>query len=332
MSMGIKSLSKMGWIKVVGISSVIMVSIAGGMNIYFENNKVNKEDKAESKASFSLISKEVEMEYGELVSVDPQDYVKECTNEVMNMLEVDLYKVMENGTSIEKIDGNKKMLDVGIYYLVFTHNEEKKEVKINVVDTQAPVITLKKEEVELQYGKKWNPHMYVDSVKDCVDGDLDYVVEGEVNSNKAGIYEINYKAVDKNGCVSKEALKVVVHDKEVVRYDNVSHKEEYINPEDGKVDPDYDKNAGSSGTKKEESANEKEVLKPWTVDEVPTERKGDGDMAFKTKEEALQWASNQIGDENSQWYGCKFMVSQIQKYGQQRLPNDPWAVTFILVN
>ena len=73
-------------------------------------------------------------------------------------------------------------------------------------------------------------------------------------------------------------------------------------------------------------------LKPWSVDEVPLERRGDGGLAFASKDEARKWANQQIYDESSKWFGYKYMLSQIQKYGQKRLDNDPWAVTFIPVN
>ena len=96
--------------------------------------------------------------------------------------------------------------------------------EVEIKDTQKPVIDLKKKEVEIEYNGKLNINDYIQEVKDVVDGKIEYKKESEVKesdvhyytyhsdvkTNKAGKYNVNIKAVDKNKNVTEAVIKVVV--------------------------------------------------------------------------------------------------------------------------
>ena len=322
----VKRISKYGVVKVLMVITVTFLAVIGYFS-FLENLEMGVNENIENKKLY-VTTKEINIEYGSELSLSPKDYLKEEVDGVV----CELYKIVDNTSIVEKID-DASLLEVGNYYLVFTYEDEKEEVFVQVMDTQAPIIVLKQHELVLEFGDKFDVSHYVESVWDVVDGDLEYTVEGNVNSHQVGSYVITIVAVDQHGLSTKESLKVLV--KEEKKNSALSSEKEndvaVINPEDGKTDADYDPFAGVSEGVVEEKSEETEVVVPWEVEEVPVDRRGDGDLAFATKEEAIAWANQQILDENSDWYGCKYMLSQIQKYGQKRLPDDPWAVTFIPV-
>ena len=59
--------------------------------------------------------------------------------------------------------------------VIFTDEDEKEieqEVTLEIKDTKAPEIKLKKEKVEITEGDKFDPASNIESVKDPVDGDI----------------------------------------------------------------------------------------------------------------------------------------------------------------
>lgn len=95
---------------------------------------------------------------------------------------------------------------------------------IEIKDTQAPIIDLKKDSLSLEYGADFQPSQYVKSIKDVVDGELSYqdvkkvqdhqkdyyTYQNPVNTKKEGQYQVVFKAVDRHGNTSQKTLKVQV--------------------------------------------------------------------------------------------------------------------------
>ena len=121
---------------------------------------------------------------------------------------------------------------VGEQELTFTLQNEgiKRDysIKVDVVDTKAPKIVLKKERVELEYGADFNALDNVESVSDVIDGKIEafedneykdeegYYYQSDVDPLKAGEYEVKVYAYDKNGNESTSSYEVAVKEKIVV--------------------------------------------------------------------------------------------------------------------
>ena len=158
--------------------------------------------------NLQLQNNEVVLEYGSELVLDPKLYIKDLLDENIG---TEVYRVKED--TYEKVD-DVSLLDVGVYALVFTYGEEILEMKIYVVDTQAPIISLKQKEVVLNYGSEWKVEDYVESVRDVIDGELEYTIEGDVDSTSVATYMIKVIASDKHGLIAEDCIQVVVKKKE----------------------------------------------------------------------------------------------------------------------
>ncbi len=100
------------------------------------------------------------------------------------------------------------------------------KVEAEVVDTKKPDIEVKEDKIEVEVGNSYNAKDNISSVIDQVDGKLKYVdddkkddisyytVTTDLDTNVAGSYEVNVKAVDVNGNVSEKKFTVDVVKKE----------------------------------------------------------------------------------------------------------------------
>ena len=87
-----------------------------------------------------------------------------------------------------------------------------------VVDTQAPAITLSQDSVSLYVGDSFDAGSYVSSVKDPVDGDLtksDTLEKGTYTvstdyADEEGSYTVTVKAMDRHGNISTQTMDVTV--------------------------------------------------------------------------------------------------------------------------
>ena len=111
------------------------------------------------------------------------------------------------------------------------------DVEVQVVDTQAPVVTLEHSRVEVEMGGELDPRAEIGTVEDPVDGALEevdeapeakgthagterfyregwWLLEGEdeLDLNTPGTYELTVRAVDLNGNETREPLTVEVTD------------------------------------------------------------------------------------------------------------------------
>lgn len=133
----------------------------------------------------------------------------------------------------EELNNTYKFTEVGEFrlkakikepYKSFFNKEEiisvEKEVTIKVEDTKNPII----------YGiadKQINQGEVIDlkrgiTVRDEIDGDLEFIIEGEVDTNKVGEYEIKVKATDKNNNTTEATYKVIVNAKTEEVTENVA--------------------------------------------------------------------------------------------------------------
>lgn len=135
------------------------------------------------------------------------------------------------GAKVKEVNGfNALELGEQEVSVVFTDAAEKKEleakVKVEVKDTKLPTIVLAKDKVEITEGDELDLKAMVQEVKDEVDGELTYVEKDakngewyfntdEIDTDKAGTYEVKVIAFDKNGNRHETVIEVVVKAKPV---------------------------------------------------------------------------------------------------------------------
>lgn len=116
-------------------------------------------------------------------------------------------------------------------------------------DTKAPVITLKSDTYKIELGSKYDLNENVKSVIDDVDGKLKkieknkevlsfYYIDGEVNAEKEGAYEVTVIASDNAGNTSSKSFEAIVEKKAEAK------KEETVKNEEAKKET-----SSSSSTK-----------------------------------------------------------------------------------
>lgn len=89
------------------------------------------------------------------------------------------------------------------------------KAKITVVDTVAPVIKIKEENLEIKYGSEID----IEDVATCSDlSSCTIYFEEEINTSKSGEYEVDIVAIDEANNTSYEKAKVTVLKKPVVVY------------------------------------------------------------------------------------------------------------------
>ena len=95
---------------------------------------------------------------------------------------------------------------------------------VEIKDTNAPEVTLKKDEITITEGEDLDLTSNIEKVADKVDGDLSYAAEGEVKESnytitsnfdktKPGEYEVIVNAIDANGNMTESKYKVKVNEK-----------------------------------------------------------------------------------------------------------------------
>lgn len=186
-----------------------------------------------------------------------------------------------------------------------------------VKDTQSPVIAFNEEKVTVEYGATFDVKLNVKEVTDPVDGNLEYTVQGDVDTSKAGDYVVTVKAEDKNGNQSEATYTVTVNEKKVATTNKGSSSSNQTNgnkkptsgSSGGSKDDKKESNKNDSSTnnkdnsnkeepKKEESKSEdtKVEVKEESKKEENTYTPGNSGMIFDTKEEARTWATDYVAN------------------------------------
>lgn len=112
----------------------------------------------------------------------------------------------------EKVDTSK----LGENIITIQYKDKKKEkehdVRIKIVDTEAPVITFEKE-ITTTVGKSVSLTNGV-KVSDNSKEDISVSVSGDYDFNKAGEYELKYVAFDSSNNKTEESFKLIVKEEE----------------------------------------------------------------------------------------------------------------------
>lgn len=151
------------------------------------------------------------IEYGE-EKYNLRDFILDSNGEVTDIGDIDTSKV---GKQEVKVTLSKYNLSKDITF------------SVNVVDKVAPVIELKNNDITITEGETIDLLDNISSVKDEVDGDIgysdkenknSYTINGAFDSNSAGNYTLEVKAVDKSNNVSVTTFNVKVQEQPKVVY------------------------------------------------------------------------------------------------------------------
>lgn len=82
-------------------------------------------------------------------------------------------------------------------------------------NAEPPKIEKKSEEVKITQGEEFDAEEFVEKATDAAGNELNYQIEGDVDSNTPGTYEVRINAVDLNGNESSETMFVEVSDRAI---------------------------------------------------------------------------------------------------------------------
>lgn len=146
-----------------------------------------------------------EVEYG--LDFKVEELIKACSGEII----------------YQEVPDTKKIGKQVLKFVVKENDVSKEfEYEIEVKDTKAPLISLKKEKDTINLNDQFIVSKYIQSVTDEIDGDLKYIekpkesdchyytVQGEVNVQKEDTYKVLIVAIDKNDNETKKELSITV--------------------------------------------------------------------------------------------------------------------------
>lgn len=203
---------------IISIISVIAIIVIGLVVTYFILSDKVKENEYKELLQSKLSLQDKVVEYGSEETFEVQDNVKiyKDNNEIKT------YKFSEVG-SIKFIESIK-----GTYKNLFNQDKEieiSRNVIYTIIDTKAPIIEgvedktiVEGTEIDLKEGIK---------AYDEIDGNLDIVVDGDVDTNTVGEYTVSVKAVDRNNNETIKEYKVIVEDKSVVNKNISNNSKKY---------------------------------------------------------------------------------------------------------
>ena len=200
--------------KKIWITAMAVVIGAAGYGVYkIQDNR--KREAAYQSAKDSLVLK---LEENPAI---------ECGTEIddMNALALSYVKESHGDLSVKGTEGidPEKIGDGELTYTVSTKDSYGVEVskeetlKVKVVDTQAPEITLVKDTVELMVGDEFDPFTNIKSVKDKADGEIDkasLTVDNPVDKTKPGEYTVTVTAKDSADNTETKTYSVAVASKQ----------------------------------------------------------------------------------------------------------------------
>ena len=229
-------------------------------------------------------------------------------------------KESDENVKVEKVSGydTKKVGDQTLK-VTFTDGDKstEKEIKITVKDTKKPKIVLKKDKIMITAGDKLTLKDNVKSVKDPVDGSLKYsdkeikksgyyIDKGELDTKKAGTYEVVVKAFDANGNATEKSFKVTVKKKvekkatteqnsEAATSQNSNTGQQAQAASPSSPAQSISGSSGQSGTTSGGSSSgtskPAETQKPTTC-YVPNNQLGESGQIFKTEAEAYKYGAD----------------------------------------
>lgn len=159
------------------------------------------------------------------------DYVIEVTLDQVTLGESTALMTIEDRATYEKNDSEKVIVTGDSSVALNTGNSYTYQIALNIIDTDAPVITLKNSEVTIEDTDDFDVKNYIESVVDNVDGNVDYTVEGEIaredDKYVAGDYTLIIRAKDTSSNETATEIKVTVEKTEEEKADEIVAEQSY---------------------------------------------------------------------------------------------------------
>ena len=199
---------------IIGATTIaVIILMTGGIatGIAFNRNEAIKKANMQEVRKI-LDESEIQdktCEYGTTINITDFHFPK-GVKVMINGQEVrDTYTFNKLGKTEVKLEG------IVLYKDFFNKNKELKDVKLvsyNIVDTTKPEI-IGAEDKTIKQGDQINLKDNI-KVEDNVDKDLEVKINGNVDTNTPGEYEITYTATDRSNNTTEKKIKIKVEAKE----------------------------------------------------------------------------------------------------------------------
>ena len=199
---------------IIGATTIaVIILMTGGIatGIAFNRNEAIKKANMQEVRKI-LDESEIQdktCEYGTTINITDFHFPK-GVKVMINGQEVrDTYTFNKLGKTEVKLEG------IVLYKDFFNKNKELKDIKLvsyNIVDTTKPEI-IGAEDKTIKQGDQINLKDNI-KVEDNVDKDLEVKINGNVDTNTPGEYEITYTATDKSNNTTEKKIKIKVEAKE----------------------------------------------------------------------------------------------------------------------
>lgn len=199
---------------IIGATTIaVIILMTGGIatGIAFNRNEAIKKANMQEVRKI-LDESEIQdktCEYGTTINITDFHFPK-SVKVMINGQEVrDTYTFNKLGKAEVKLEG------IVLYKDFFNKNKELKDIKLvsyNIVDTTKPEI-IGAEDKTIKQGDQINLKDNI-KVEDNVDKDLEVKINGNVDTNTPGEYEITYTATDRSNNTTEKKIKIKVEAKE----------------------------------------------------------------------------------------------------------------------
>ncbi len=181
---------------------------------------------------------DIQIEYGE--NVNSAKFVKRVDTYVVNdsMIEGDKIHVSNFTVSCPNI--KKSTNELGELSLVYTIGEEEYTTNVTVVDTTPPVITLENNDFVFEVNEMKDMNEYF-SVSDNYDKekDIQIEIEGDLNINKVGLYDVKIVATDSSKNTSSQSIKIKINDTKKEKEEKRKQEEQNRQQSNNQVNNEY---------------------------------------------------------------------------------------------
>lgn len=246
---------------IIGATTIaVIILMTGGIATGIVFNK----EEAIKKANMQEVRKildETEIqdktcEYGTTINVKDFKFPKGVKVTINGQEIKDTYTFNKLGKTEVKLEG------IVLYKDFFNKNKELKDIKLvsyNIVDTTKPEI-IGAEDKTIKQGDQINLKDNI-KVEDNVDKDLEVKINGNIDTNTPGEYEITYTATDRSNNTTEKKIKIRVEAKE----------QEKVEEKQTEVKEEIKNNQNSSSAK---TSNQTKVFKANPNNQAKINSKG----------------------------------------------------------
>ena len=199
---------------IIGATTIaVIILMTGGIatGIAFNRNEAIKKANMQEVRKI-LDESEIQdktCEYGTTINITDFHFPKSVKVTINGQEIKDTYTFNKLGKAEVKLEG------IVLYKDFFNKNKELKDIKLvsyNIVDTTKPEI-IGAEDKTIKQGDQINLKDNI-KVEDNVDKDLEVKINGNVDTNTPGEYEITYTATDRSNNTTEKKIKIKVEAKE----------------------------------------------------------------------------------------------------------------------